>query len=410
MASLFFDGDKKVIYEVPDASSYTVDGDGYRIYTPDDIPSATLNNVITTYDIWSRWVDFHAVNKWALLALDISGGAYRYTDQSGDVYALIDIRLLHDWLLVPADYPHNWLVIGNLYPNEATGFDFDSTRLTAFGVSPRIQFADRGEKSVIAGGGTFTADDRALLTSAEHNARYNGTVYFDPVLLTGGDGTRNDPFGDEDDAIDFAENNNIDEIKLFNDWTPNRQIKNFQVSGVGAKQPTIDFNSQNVDGTRFYQVNLEGDYSGRITAQECMLLGFFALNGSFEKCGIDADLFGVDGAKFLLKNCSSLRAGFGVRVTLDMLAIGTCEGIVHGYEGGLTVSNCNQPTDALSVGMLPASVTLDDTNIDGDVAIRGLGNLIDESSLGDKLTDEHVGVDAVTLAVWLKLLGTESFP
>lgn len=257
-------------------------------------------------------------------------------------------------------------------------------------------------------GGNFLESDRILLTSAEKHSKYNGSIYFDPAANTNGDGTRVNPFNVENDAIDFAESENISEIKVFNDWTPIRQIKNFQVSGVGAKQPTIDLNGQDMGGTRFYHVNLENEYVGRITAQECVLLPGVWLNGNFEKCGIKGDLVGVDGAEFLLKNCSSLLAGFGQRPSVDMLAGGTCQGIIHGYEGGLNILNCNQPTDSLSVGMLPASVTLTTSCIDGDIVVRGIGDLVNEGSV--IITDKHLSVDTITLAVWLKILGTEVFP
>lgn len=72
----YFDGDKKRIYEVPPLSSYVVDGSGYRIYTPDDIPSADKTLYVDVKkDLWSRWVDWHDTAKWSLLAIAQSSGA-----------------------------------------------------------------------------------------------------------------------------------------------------------------------------------------------------------------------------------------------------------------------------------------------------------------------------------------------
>lgn len=163
MPSLYFDGDKRRIYEVPDLSSYVTDGNGYRVYTPDDIPSAPEQIEFSAFDLWSRAVDFMNANKWALAVFDLKGGAFRYTDGLGaDVYALPDIRLINGWAYVPADYKHKTLLIGNIYPNVADGLDFDTDRITAQGVSPRIQFNDRGERSIIAGSGNApTAQENA---------------------------------------------------------------------------------------------------------------------------------------------------------------------------------------------------------------------------------------------------------
>lgn len=144
----FFDGDKRKIYEAPTGFSYTLDGDGYRIYTPDDEPSAPQSLIFTTYVLWSRYVDYMDAIEWARKALSISGGAWRYTDQYGeDKYSLIDLRLINDWAFVPSNYPHATYIKGNLFPNEATNIDFDTSRITVQGVSPRIMFSDAGERS-----------------------------------------------------------------------------------------------------------------------------------------------------------------------------------------------------------------------------------------------------------------------
>lgn len=161
-SSLFFDGDKRRIYEVPvvGASSFSVDVNGYRIYTPDDPATAPTRIAFTVFDLWSRWVDYHNSNKWALLAFDRSGGAYRYTDDLGnDVYALPDLRFINGWAYVPANYDHDTVLDGNLYPDVNTGLDFDTARITAR-VSPRILFSDRGERSLILSGGGLTEQDK----------------------------------------------------------------------------------------------------------------------------------------------------------------------------------------------------------------------------------------------------------
>ena len=150
MASLFFDGDVRRIYEVPDNSSFVLNG-AYRVYTPNDIPSAPVETFTSVSEVWSRWVDYHDANKWALLAFSRQGGAFRFLDEdSNSVFATADFRLINDWQLVPADYPHKWWVVGNLLPNLATGEDFDTTRITSLGVSPRIRMADSLQRVVVS--------------------------------------------------------------------------------------------------------------------------------------------------------------------------------------------------------------------------------------------------------------------
>jgi len=169
-ASLHFDGDRRRVYEVPDGGSFTTDGDGYRIYTPGPSPEADTS--FSTTELWSRWVDWHATNKWATLAMSKSGGAFRGLDQNGDeVYATFDLRWTNQWSFVPANYPHRTVIIGNIYPNE-DGVDFDTSRVTSQGVSPRIQFADslqvlRQDDAGGGGGGLSDEQEELLRQAAE---------------------------------------------------------------------------------------------------------------------------------------------------------------------------------------------------------------------------------------------------
>ena len=143
MVSLFFDGDLRRIYEVPEASTFVVDGSGYRIYTPIDVGTADTDVQITSTELWSRWVDYHNTSKWARLAFNKTGGAFRDLDNLGnEVYATFDIRLINDWQIVPANYPHKFTIAGNLFENLPAGTDFDVDRITVQGVSPRIERAD----------------------------------------------------------------------------------------------------------------------------------------------------------------------------------------------------------------------------------------------------------------------------
>jgi hypothetical protein len=158
----YFDGDKKRVYEVPPLSSYVVDGNGYRIYTPDDIPSADKTLYVDIKkDLWSRWVDWQMSAKWSLLAIAQSGGALRGYDQfGGEVYQSVDFTLMADdgWRIVLADYDHETIFNGNLY-SDSNNHLFDNSRLTTFPV-PRLSGAADLLTYVSSGGGA-TAEEIA---------------------------------------------------------------------------------------------------------------------------------------------------------------------------------------------------------------------------------------------------------
>lgn len=135
------------MYVVPPVSSYVVDGDGYRIYTPDDIPSAPEILVIDVQkDVWSRGVDWWAAgHDWTAFPLQRSGGAFRGFDAfGGEKYATNDYTLRADaegWRFVLPDYAHETQLIGNINSDNANGVMFDDVRLTTI-AKPRIVGAD----------------------------------------------------------------------------------------------------------------------------------------------------------------------------------------------------------------------------------------------------------------------------
>ncbi len=130
-----FDGALRRIYEVPPGASYTTDANGHRLYDGGPLPQALLTADVKA-DLWSRWVDWHAQNDWALPAFDRSGGNQRPTGE----YASTDfaLRTSDGWRIVLANYPHETVLQGNLFAQGADSL-FDFTRLGVNGVVPRLQ-------------------------------------------------------------------------------------------------------------------------------------------------------------------------------------------------------------------------------------------------------------------------------
>lgn len=147
-----FDGALRRIYEVPPGASFTTDANGYRRYTGGGL-APPLMTVDVKRDLWSRWIDWHAQNDWALLAFKVSGGNLRPTGE----YAPADftLRTGSGWRLVLADYPHETIFNGNLFPEGADSL-FDNSRLTVPGIVPRLQGSANLLTYVGSGGGGAT--------------------------------------------------------------------------------------------------------------------------------------------------------------------------------------------------------------------------------------------------------------
>lgn len=190
--TFFFDGVKKRIYEVPSGASYILN-DGYRVYNGGTF-SYPLMEVDVKKDMWSRWVDWHSLNDWALFAFSRSGGNLRPTGE----YAPADFSLLTSlgWRIVLANYPHETIFYGNLFP-EGSDSLFDISRLTADGVVPRLQgSANLLTYNTSGGGGVATAEEvadevmaRIMATFIPANIKKVNDITVD------GSGTEEDPWG-----------------------------------------------------------------------------------------------------------------------------------------------------------------------------------------------------------------------
>lgn len=174
--TIHIDGDKKRIYEVPNLSSFVVDGNGFRIYTPDSLIGRVNEFVNLSFqvDIWSRFQDWHQLNEWSTIGIGRTGGASRGIINAVEVFASNDYQILTsaDWAFVPADYPHVLEIFGNVLADQANTTIFDTTRITAIGVSQNIRMADSLQVAVIASGSGLDSGQDIKLTEV-HRAHFN---------------------------------------------------------------------------------------------------------------------------------------------------------------------------------------------------------------------------------------------
>ena len=209
-------------------------------------------------------------------------------------------------------------------------------------------------------------------------------VYINTENVAAGNGTQNAPFNTLTAAIDFAESKNIRHLIVQADIVIDRQLKTFKITGVG--NPTIDCNGQNLTGCEFWHCAMEGSYTGAITVQESILLDGFWLNGFFEKCALNGDLFCTDLGQVNLVKCISNIAGLG-RPTISMNAIGTCLLSIRGFNGGMTIKHCNAITDAVTVEISEGALAFDSTNTDGVMVARGFC-VFDDTTTGAAVHDQ----------------------
>ena len=203
-----------------------------------------------------------------------------------------------------------------------------------------------------------------------------------------GDGGQATPYDNINDAIDKAETDGIDIINLIGDITLNRNFKNFTLRGIGL--PEVNLNGQNVKNSKFQNVKIKGTYQegSGVIVQESILQNGAYLEGFFENCALAGDLICQDTATVLLKDCVSNIPGTD-RPTISMNAGGTSLLSVRGYNGGLTIKDCNNASDRVTVEMNPGSLTFDSSCTNGIMVARGVGKFVDNTA-GASVTNETV--------------------
>lgn len=217
-------------------------------------------------------------------------------------------------------------------------------------------------------------------------------IWLDPSLVANGNGYQQSPYNNLTDAIDDAEANGILSLVVLDDITLDRNLKNFQVRGIGL--PTIDFAGYDLQGGAFARLKLEGDYTSEIEVDDCTLLTNARLNGNFTSCRLAGDLFCVPGATVFMTNCGSSVAGLG-RPTITMSDGGARVLLsVRDNNGGMTIKGSTHADDEVTVEVNKGSLTFDSSNTAGAMVARTDGKFVNESA-GSAVTRE-----AYTMETW----------
>jgi hypothetical protein len=203
-------------------------------------------------------------------------------------------------------------------------------------------------------------------------------VYINTESLSPGNGTQGDPFNTWTAAIDFAETEGFRRLVLLADATVDRQIKNFEIEGIG--EPSLDFNGQNMDSSTLIGLSVTGTMLGTVSARACTLNSASGLDGLF----IDTGLIGTNtlaaGANVTITQGFSRVAGLA-RPTIDMNALSTGASLsLRGYSGGLTVTNCDHADDVATLEISQGKVELAASCTAGTISVRGLATLLDNSA------------------------------
>ncbi len=402
----FWDGDKRCTYEAPPGFSYILDGDGYRIYTPDDPQSAPLQSSYDLRkDLWSKYVDYMDAIEWALPVFERSGGALRPSGEN----ATADFLLINEWTIVPANYKHAMIVNGNL--TTSTGHPiidiFDVSRVTEQ-VVPFVQGSDSLITYDVSSTGVINETDiHTALDNYNNKDSYKAdvsylrkSIYVNTELEHNGDGSQGNPYNNVNDAKEHAESKGIDNIYVSGDVTVPGNLKNMTIIGVGL--PRIDLNGRDIKNTSFYRCSLSGEYSNEIIAEDCHIEDNFLLRGHFLRCELTGNTITAPDGEVLLVDCISSVHGIDGKTSLSMNEGRSSSVIITGFKGTLNVTDCDDKSDIISVEMCSGTLVFGANCSDGKMVAGGVCSFVDNTD-GANVVDQTINriyMDNIPANVW----------
>lgn len=316
--------------------------------------------------------------------------------------------------IVPYDATQILTVIGTIITDdgqEGTAC-FDKTLLT---ITTRVDIHYQPPQvEVLEIGGTpaeiaaaVWADSDAYVNGSKgnlvnHLKHLSFRVYVDESITTPeyiGDGSQGYPFNNITTAIDYCEDNGITDLMLKSDITLDRNLKNFRMTGIG--NPTVDTNGKDLTGSEFFHCNMEGDYIGQITVQQAVLRNNFWLNGFFERCTIEGNLYCKDDSLIVMLYCSSAVAGTN-RPAIYGNVTGFCNLNIRDYVGGMNIRNFTQALSVMTIDGKGA-LTFEASNTDGIMVARGrwepFSNLANGATVLTPVGDQSK-IDTIPEDVW----------
>lgn len=212
-------------------------------------------------------------------------------------------------------------------------------------------------------------------------------------------GTIQDPVNNWNDALLIANYRGLNKFYIIGNATLNVDLDFTKKEFIGESinKTTLTINSApNVTECEFRNMTVEGVLDGNSTINNCDIKDLNYIYGVVENSMLNGTitLGGTGVAHFL--NCNSGKSVYGSKPVIDMNGSGVSLNIKR-YSGELLIKNHNGPEDIM-LDLFSAVVTLDSTLTNGDIVVRGLGEVVDNN--GDPIASgNYNGTNVILKAI-----------
>lgn len=238
------------------------------------------------------------------------------------------------------------------------------------------------------------------------NSAFTGTIF--PV------GTNGNPVNNITDAHAIAESRGIKKFLIVADMTLSTGdfSEGYEFGGVSAASVTLTLDTvTEISKCTFKNLTIQGTLDNANILRECSILNITNINGFIFQCAISGTITLGGGAQSTIMSCYSGVAGGDTSQTPTIDMGGSGQNLVlRDYSGGITLIN-RTGIDPCSIDMQSGQVVVDSTVTAGDITIRGIAIVTDNSTgTADVKTDGVLSksgisdeVNALTLGKFLAL-------
>jgi len=280
---------------------------------------------------------------------------------------------------------------GNLVAVDDVGADIDPRLPTAYTSIDRTASA------------SATLQEQAALQYSS----YNGGVTVDLTSSNTGIeypiGTPQQPVNNFSDALSIISQQGLPGVLfVIGDATVAESEDYRGIIFVGESQTKSELNidsAAQVDGCEFYDATVVGTLDGDCRIKNCTIGTLNYINGIIEQCLLEVGTITLGGsaeAHFL--DCWSGVAGTSTPI-IDMGGSGQ-ELSLRNYNGGIKIVN-KSGSDPISIDLNSGHVILNSDVTNGEVVIRGIGKLTDNSVGANVNIQDFVNPGTLAAAVWL---------
>lgn len=302
--------------------------------------------------------------------------AYGKQPLGGDTYVGITLVLLDGWLIKFED---------------RLGPDYISCKISGGNILAYDEFGVVRQDPVTSSDFvfvTYTSSSSATLTeqASIQYASFNGGVTID--ILNGEPGTSFPhgtpqlPVDNLADAMTIATTRGFPTIFVVGDLVVDNggDYSGMQFIGTSTTKSHITIDPDaNVLNCEFFEATIDGTLDGNAQLRDCRILDLNYINGVVESCLLGPGTIVLGGgseAHFI--DCWSGIATDVSYPTIDCGGTGQTLAM-RNYNGEIKIINKTGPEN-ITIDLVAGKVILDSTVTDGDVVVRGIGTLIDNST------------------------------